>query len=67
MTGTDVTDSYVFAGFSIHDELDDLTKSGLSNLNAIQSATIIPTKFVGEDRMYGTIETGKIADLVILN
>ena len=67
MTGTDVTDSYVFAGFSIHDELEDLTKSGLSNLKAIQSATIIPAKFVGEDKNYGTIETGKIADLVILN
>lgn len=67
MAGTDVTDSYVFAGFSIHDELEDLTKSGLSNLKAIQSATIIPAKFVGEDKNYGTIETGKIADLVILN
>ncbi|MDP3468829.1 MAG: amidohydrolase family protein [Daejeonella sp.] len=67
MTGTDVTDSYVFAGFSIHDELEDLTKSGLSNLQAIQCATIIPAKFVGEDKKYGTIETGKIADLVILN
>ncbi len=67
MTGTDVTDSYIFAGFSIHDELEDLTKSGLSNLNAIQCATIIPAKFVGEEGKYGTIETGKIADLVILN
>lgn len=67
MVGTDVNDSYVFAGFSLHDELEDLTKSGLSNLQAIQSATIVPAKFVGEDRKYGTIETGKIADLVILN
>ncbi len=66
MTGTDVTDSYVFAGFSIHNELEDLTKSGLSNLKALQSATIIPAKFVGVDKDYGTIEIGKIADLVIL-
>ena len=67
MTGTDVTDSYVFAGFSIHYELEDLTKSGLSNLKALQSATIIPAKFVGVDKHYGTIEIGKIADLVILD
>lgn len=67
MTGTDVTDSYIFAGFSIHDELEDLTKSGLSNLKALQSATIVPAKYVGVDKDYGTIETGKIADLVILN
>jgi hypothetical protein len=67
MTGTDVTDSYTFAGFSIHDELEDLTKSGLSNLEALQSATIIPAKFVRKDKDYGTIENGKIADLIILD
>ncbi|WCO02299.1 amidohydrolase family protein [Psychroserpens ponticola] len=67
MTGTDVTDSYTFAGFSIHNELEDLTKSGLSNLETLQSATIIPAKFVGKEKEYGTIENGKIADLIILN
>ena len=67
MTGTDVTDSYTFAGFSLHDELEDLTKSGLSNLEALQSATIIPAKFVGNENDYGTIENGKFADLIILN
>lgn len=67
MTGTDVTDSYTFAGFSIHSELADLTKSGLSNLEALQSATIIPAKFVGKEKAYGAIENGKIADLIILN
>ncbi len=67
MTGTDVSDSYIFAGFSIHHELEELTKSGLSNLKALQSATIIPAKFVGVDKSYGTIEIGKIADLVILD
>lgn len=67
MTGTDVTDSYVFPGFSMHDELEDLTKSGLSNLKALQSATIIPAKFANMDNSYGTVENGKIADLIILN
>lgn len=67
MTGTDVTDSYTFAGFSIHNELEDLTKSGLSNLEALQSATIVPAKFVGKEKDYGTIENSKIADLIILD
>jgi len=66
MAGTDVMDSYVFAGFSMHDELEDLTKSGLSNLEALQSATIVPARYAGKDKDYGTIEAGKIADLVIL-
>jgi imidazolonepropionase-like amidohydrolase len=67
MTGTDVSDSYVFAGFSVHYELEDLTKSGMSNLKALQSATIVPAKFVGVEKNYGSIEIGKMADLVILN
>ncbi|GGG31940.1 amidohydrolase [Dokdonia pacifica] len=67
MTGTDVTDSYTFAGFSIHQELEELTKSGLSNLEAIQSATIIPAKYSKKEHKYGSIQEGKIADLLILN
>lgn len=66
MTGTDVTDSYVFAGFSIHDELEELTKSGLSNLEALQSGTIVPAIFAKAEKNYGTIEIDKIADLIIL-
>ena len=67
MTGTDVTDSYTFAGFSVHSELEDLTKSGLSNLEALQSATIVPAKFAKINHLYGSVEKGKIADLIILN
>ncbi len=67
MAGTDVTDSYVFPGFSMHTELEDLTKSGMSNLKALQSATIIPAEFAQTEKSYGTVEKGKIADLIILN
>jgi hypothetical protein len=67
MAGTDVTDSYVFAGFSLHDELYELTRSGLSNLEALQSATIVPARFSNQISDYGTIEIGKKADLVLLN
>ncbi|WP_298899153.1 amidohydrolase family protein [uncultured Psychroserpens sp.] len=67
MTGTDVTDSYTFAGFSLHEELIDLTKCGLTNLEALQSATIIPAQYVEKENLYGSVEKGKIADLVLLN
>jgi len=67
LTGTDVTDSYVFAGFSMHNELEELTQSGMSNLQVLQSATIIAAKFAKKDKDFGTVEVGKIADLIILN
>ena len=62
MVGTDVTDSYTFTGFCLHDELWDLTKSGLKNLEALQTATIVPTKYVNKENLYGSIEKGKMAD-----
>ncbi|WP_422107061.1 amidohydrolase family protein [Winogradskyella sp.] len=67
MAGTDVTDSYTFAGFSLHEELIDLTKCGLTNIEALQSATIVPAQYAKKEHYYGSIEEGKIADLVILN
>ena len=67
MTGTDVTDSYTFAGFSVHDELMDLTKCGLTNLEALKTATIIPAKYAHKNHLFGSIEKGKMADLILLN
>lgn len=44
-----------------------MTESGLSNLEAIQTATIIPAKFAQLELKHGTIEVGKVADLLILD
>lgn len=66
MTGTDVSDSYIFPGFSLHKELQDLRSCGMSSLSALQAATINPAKFIGNDSLYGSINSGKIADMVIL-
>ncbi|AZQ58303.1 hypothetical protein EJ994_05580 [Maribacter sp. MJ134] len=67
MAGTDVMDSYVFAGFSLHDELYELTSAGLTNLEALQSATMVPATYSNAIEDYGTIEIGKKADLVLLD
>ncbi|MHA7830961.1 MAG: amidohydrolase family protein [Flagellimonas sp.] len=67
MAGTDVTDSYVFAGFRLHDELYELTSAGLTNLEALQSATMVPATYSNAIEDYGTIEIGKKADLVLLD
>jgi imidazolonepropionase-like amidohydrolase len=41
-------------------------KAGLTPLEALQSATLNPAKFLGRTRDLGTVETGKFADLVLL-
>jgi imidazolonepropionase-like amidohydrolase len=40
---------------------------GIDNFTVLKSATQTPSQFLGEDDSWGTVETGKDADLIILN
>lgn len=66
MTGTDISIAYVFPGFSVHDELALFVQTGLTPFEALLTATRNPAEFLGELKSSGTIEKGKIADLVLL-
>jgi hypothetical protein len=67
LAGTDAMNPGCFPGFSIHDELALLVDAGLSPLAALQAATRNAAQFMGQLDRRGTIEAGKIADLVLLN
>lgn len=67
MAGTDGPDPYVFPGFSLHDELEWLVKSGFTPLQALQAATIGPAVFLSKTDKYGVAEVGQVADLVLLD
>jgi imidazolonepropionase-like amidohydrolase len=58
---------YVYAGFSLHDELALLVRAGLTPAESLQTATIQPARFLGMEKDLGTIERGKVADLVLLD
>ncbi|MCI0589857.1 MAG: amidohydrolase family protein [Planctomycetes bacterium] len=66
MVGTDLANPYVFAGFSVHDEIGNLVEAGLSPAEALRAATTVPARFCGVDRRLGTIEAGKVASMVLL-
>ena len=66
MTGTDLSIPYTFAGFSLHDELGLFVQAGLTPMEALQAATRNPAIFLGELSSQGTIERGKIANLILL-
>ncbi len=53
-------------GFCLHDEMQALTEAGLSPLQAIQTATLNPAKLLGREKIQGTAEAGKRADLVLV-
>ncbi len=67
LAGTDTMNPQCFPGFGIHDELALLVDAGLSPLAALQAATRNAADFVGQLDRRGTIEVGKIADLVLLD
>jgi hypothetical protein len=68
MVGTDAAVLNVFPGASVHDELRLFVDSlGMSPLEAIESATRKPAEWLGLADSVGTIATGKVADLVLLD
>jgi hypothetical protein len=67
LAGTDTGNPFCFPGFSLHDELALMVIGGLTPVEALRAATLNPAKFLGLDKTLGTIERGKIADLVLLD
>jgi imidazolonepropionase-like amidohydrolase len=57
----------VVPGFSLHDELALMVEGGLTPLEALRTATLNPARFLGKLDDLGTVEKGKLADLVILD
>jgi imidazolonepropionase-like amidohydrolase len=67
LAGTDDANPYSFVGFGLHDELAMLVEAGLTPMQALQAATLNPAKFFNKLDALGTIEKGKLADLVLLD
>ena len=67
LAGTDAMNPECFTGFSIHDELALLVDAGLTPQAALQAATRNAARFMGQLDRRGTIEVGKIADMVLLD
>lgn len=54
-------------GFWLHDELQIFVEAGLSPLEALQTATINPAKYVHRENELGAVAPGYFADIVLLN
>jgi len=68
MAGTDLGAISVYPGLALHEELALLVDSlGMSPLEAIQAATAEPARYFGIEQEIGTIEAGRVANLLILS
>jgi hypothetical protein len=67
MAGTDSPNPSILPGFSLHEELRLLVSAGFTPMEVLQAATLNPARYLGKAKDLGTIETGKLADLVLLD
>jgi imidazolonepropionase-like amidohydrolase len=67
LAGTDAGALYTYPGSSLDDELAQLVRAGLTPAAALRAATLGPAEFLGAADSMGTVATGKVADLVLLD
>ncbi|HEU4996813.1 MAG TPA: amidohydrolase family protein [Gemmatimonadaceae bacterium] len=67
LTGTDAPLRNSPPGFGLHEELALLVRGGMSPFDVIRAATLEPARYLGMLDSAGTIATGKLADLVLLD
>jgi imidazolonepropionase-like amidohydrolase len=68
MAGTDTAPGiYIMPGFSLHDELANFVEAGFTPMESLQTATSNPARFLGMEASLGSVETGKVADMVLLS
>ncbi|MGH8236795.1 MAG: amidohydrolase family protein [Steroidobacteraceae bacterium] len=67
LAGTDVGIPALIPGISLHEELELLVDAGLTPLEVLRTATLNPARVLGLADSLGSIEVGKLADLVLLD
>lgn len=67
MAGSDAVGAgWLIPGFSLHKEFDELEKAGVSPLHVLQMATLNGALFLGDTNNIGSLDAGKVADIVLL-
>jgi len=61
------SNSYIYPGSSIHEEIKLLAASGLTPAQALKTATVNGSKFFGVANFFGSLQKGKCSDLIVLD
>lgn len=67
LIGTDAPVHYLVFGASLHEELEQFVRAGLTPHQVLAIATREAARFVGEDDVWGTLATGRRADVLLLD
>lgn len=66
LAGTDAGIAGILPGASLHDELSEFVRAGLTPFEAIRTATVNPARFLGMEGESGVVEAGAWADLLVV-
>ncbi len=66
MVGTDLLFPGVIPGYSVHEEMALWQEAGISPIDTIRSATIVPARFLEVAHRLGTIAEGRTASMVLV-
>jgi hypothetical protein len=68
LVGTDLVVILGYPGSNVHEEMALMKRDiGMSDAEVLQAATLNPARFFRMEQSLGTIQSGKTADLVLLN
>jgi imidazolonepropionase-like amidohydrolase len=67
VVGTDAGGAWRIPGRSLHEGLAEMTRVGFTPMEVIQAATISSARLIGREKAMGTVQAGKVADLVVLD
>ena len=67
LAGSDLGGIWLVPGYSLHQEFRELAASGLTPLDILQASTLRGAEFAGRQDELGTVEEGRVADLVLLD
>ena len=66
MLGSDAPQLFSVPGFSLHREMQAMIKAGLTPYQVLEAGTRNPAIYLKAASDFGTVETGKRADLILL-
>jgi imidazolonepropionase-like amidohydrolase len=66
LAGTGSADPYAASRENVQNELARMVEAGLTPREALEAATLAPARLLGWDNLMGSVQAGKIADLILL-
>ena len=66
VTGSHTSGWYADYGLAYQREMELLVEAGMTPMDVIQSSTLLNAQYFGSENRMGTIEKGKLADLILI-